>query len=202
MTPIKINGQSLEIPSSWDEVTVGQFIQLRESAECVNPVAKIISALTGIEYETIESMKCDVSDAVLQAINFVGNVPEFSKMIAPDKINIGGTDYDVIKDISEETFGQKIMMQQKINEATEAGKDLSVLIPFAIATYFQPIVFNEKYSGKKAEQFETVTSQCKIIEAFPVANFFLSRCIHSQKKNQNNSTSAPQQKKFQPELKD
>lgn len=202
MIPVTINNHNMYIPSSWDEVTVAQFIKLASDGDCVNPVAKTIAALTGIDYDIIESMQCDVSDSVMQSISFIGNVPDFSKMKAPAEIKIGEQVLTVPKDITEETFGQKIMIQQKINDCIESGKDLSTLIPFTIATYFQPAYFNEKYSGKKAEQLEELTNQCKIIEAFPVANFFLSRCINSLKKKTNTSTSARQKKNWKQGLKD
>jgi len=202
MTPILIDNKNIYIADCWEDVTVDQFVKLISNADCVNPVANIIAALTGIDYDVIESMKCDVSESVMSAISFVGNVPDFSAMKTPDKITIGDKLLPVIKDITEECFGQKIMVQQKINDCVESGKDLSTLIAFTIATYFQPAFYNEKYSGKKAEEFEQITKHCKILEAFPVANFFLSRYINSQQKKTSTSTSRQQKKNSKQALKD
>jgi hypothetical protein len=187
MTPIKINGQSLEIPSSWDEVTTMQFIELSDSEERPNHIVRIISALTGIEYETLAATECEIAESVLQAVAFIGTPPDFSKLIAPDKINVGGKLLTVPKDITSETFGQKTLVQQKINECVEAKKELSSIIPFTIAQYFQPAYYDSKYNDKQAEQFESITRHVKILEAFPVANFFLSKYISSLNERANNS---------------
>lgn len=175
MTPIKINGQSLEIPSQWEEVTTMQFIALSDSDDKPNHIVRIISALTGIEYETLAATTCELSDAVLSAVAFIGSPPDFSKLIAPDKINVGGKLLQVPKDITTETLGQKTLVQQKINECVEAKQELSTIIPFTIAQYFQPAYDDVKYNDKRAEQFEAITRHCKIVEAFPVANFFFEQ---------------------------
>ena len=86
ISPIKINGKPVFIPSDWGELTFGQFLSIQKS----KTDAEILSAVTGIELETCEQLQPDMASALLSPLLLFVNeeVPEVinSPLTVPDRI--------------------------------------------------------------------------------------------------------------------
>lgn len=175
MISVTINETTISVPDKWPEVTVKQYCDLCSNINDLNAV-RLLSILSGIAYETLLNFDCSIFETgILPAMNFVKNSFSKDPLPLPEKIIIGEKELVVPKDIAAETFGQKVMLQMKINEAQDAQKDLIELIPFTIATYLSPIYYGQKYDDKRAEMLIPLIQEMPITQAYPVAYFFLNR---------------------------
>jgi len=91
-TAIKINGQAVEIPTEWSEVTFGQFLRLKDA----DTDAKMLHALTGIDIEVCEQINVDYLNAILLPVIELGDVPDIDNPLIFGKevpANIGRMEY-------------------------------------------------------------------------------------------------------------
>lgn len=64
ISPIKINGKPVFIPSDWSELTFGQFLSIQKS----QTDAEILSAVSGIELETCEQLQPELISILLSPL--------------------------------------------------------------------------------------------------------------------------------------
>lgn len=70
-TAITINGKPVEVPSSWDEITYGQYLRLKD----VETDAETLSIFTGLDLETCQQINPNVIEAILLPTSELGEVP-------------------------------------------------------------------------------------------------------------------------------
>jgi hypothetical protein len=75
MIKFKLNGKPLEIPSSWEDLTLKQHNAIIQNKEGL-PGA--LSILTGIDLETIKKAKFEGLNQLIQALSFLKKAPEYS----------------------------------------------------------------------------------------------------------------------------
>jgi len=132
------------LPSQWEEVTVKQFIDLEGSKGTDNPT-KLLSILSGIPLPKIMDTKTNLQLQINQALNFITlKAPKWKALALRDRYKFKGKIYYIRKelnflqkvlrfflglfkyqfkhqfymrpkDIELETFGQKILLQNKLN---------------------------------------------------------------------------------------
>ena len=69
-TGITINGQSVHIPSTWDDVTFSQFLQMKDCKDD----SVLLSVLTGIDVELCRQIKPNILEAILSPVANIGEV--------------------------------------------------------------------------------------------------------------------------------
>jgi len=110
-TAIKINGQSVEIPNEWSEVTFGQFLRLKDA----DTDAKILAAITGFDVELCEQIDADYLNAILLPIAKLGEVPTVDNPLICGKVvpdNIGRMEY--ARKINCDSLGRKYDNEEAI----------------------------------------------------------------------------------------
>lgn len=161
MIDFKLNGKKVQIPSSWDEVTAAQYLQLLDLKE---DYLQAVSIFSGIDYETFKKATVIGLEKVIHTLSFIKNGPDLSKIV--DKV--GG--YDVPKNIQFEILAQfedtRAILQncKGIIEVTKA-------YPKIVAIYLQKIR-DKEYDYTKAQQMvdEVLTMPAK--EVITVGAFF------------------------------
>ena len=91
-TAIKINGNPVDIPTEWGEVTFGQFLRLKDA----DTDAKMLAAITGLDVEICEQVSAEYLNAILFPISELGEVPEIDNPLILGKevpTNIGRMEY-------------------------------------------------------------------------------------------------------------
>jgi len=116
-----------EIPTSWDQVTYGNFLKL---TECGTDIAKIVSLFTGIDIDTLRKSKILNIEAVTGALSFL-NVP-MDALDIPDKV-LG---YDIPKNLEFESMGQYADIQDAIKKAEGKDKEMKQIIDHGKKTYY------------------------------------------------------------------
>jgi hypothetical protein len=140
----------------WGELTMEQWKQIENSTD----LKHIASVLSGL----------DVNEALLnQLLPFMFFMqtpfePEDWKL--PPSITIEGVEIRINIDIKNETFGQKLLLQEQV-KPNEIEK--------AIAIYLQPAFSGEEFDYNKALAMIPLINKLKLCEIYPVANFFFSQ---------------------------
>ena len=180
MIHLKIGSKNVDMASSWDDVTIDQFIRIKEK----NNIISYLSILTDLEEQEIMNASVDdIEKKVIPLLDFVNDVPETEKM--PDMITISDKKLSVPKDISLKTFGQKHFLQEAMATEYKKSKDLIGVIPTALAIYFYPDFYGDRFDIAKATEFTEICKKVKVREAIPVGNFFLTQSVNSMKEKIN-----------------
>jgi hypothetical protein len=74
MINFKLNGQSLQIPTAWNEVTFGQYLEIFGLKD---DVIQLVAILTKQDYEYLKNATILGLDKLLEAISFINQPPEF-----------------------------------------------------------------------------------------------------------------------------
>lgn len=155
-----------EIPTSWDDVTFGQFLDLSQAG---NDTAKILSVFTEIPEETIKKAKIHNLDLILNAISFVSK--DQIKTVLPDKI-LG---YKVPKNLQTETIGQYEDLKLEAAKIKDNSKE-----SLSIYTKFCAIYAVDPYDYKEAERLAPAFLHAPCGEVVAIGNFTLLKLIESK----------------------
>lgn len=91
-TGITINDTPVEVPSSFDEITFGQFIKLKEA----ETDSETMSVLTGIDVEVCKLIPTETMDVILAPASNLGDIEHIDKPLIfgkPVPTNIGQLEY-------------------------------------------------------------------------------------------------------------
>ena len=154
-------------PSSWEELTVKQLILIKSVDS--DDLIQLFSIVTGIEFDRLNNSKDAKLEAHLyQTIEFLLESPEWEKIKAPRRYNLGGKLYEV-PDISKATLGQNVMLSNTIANS----KDFIGLLPKVIAIYFQPVI-DGSFNRHRIPEVEELVLNSAALDAYGVGSFFLS----------------------------
>lgn len=171
MIKFKIEGKEYSCPTSWKDVTVKQFQELK--AWDKKDFIKLLSIITGVEYSIIfKTSELDVDTKLLPFLEFLKKPLDVNNLPAVSFLTIEGKQYDIPKNLDRYSFGQKIDATNAINDAIEKTGDVYNYISKVVAIYMQPIVQNRDYKTTEAVEFKSVIDKCSIVEAYTVASFF------------------------------
>src|SRR3972149_3170942 len=79
MITFKLNGQSIQIPTTWNEVTFKQYIQMFDLKD---DIIQVVAIFTGMEYEYLKNAVIVGLDDILTAISFINSPPVFPGSIS------------------------------------------------------------------------------------------------------------------------
>ena len=172
---------SFNVPRGYEEITLGQYIDiLKWDGESL---LDIVGILTGLDDEIIQNTDVhQVAQDVVKYLNWVTVAPTFMDKESefhydcpvPDTIKIGFKHYPVTKDITLETFGQKISLQVHLKMAQKDELSLAETIPMALAIYFYPIVSGKSYDEDRARELLPLIKNVNLLDAYTVSGFFLN----------------------------
>lgn len=178
--PYMIDGERFTIPTAWSEVTLGEFMQLKK----LKPGDSIglLNILTGLSREVLERADLvDVERKIVPNLRFFEDEKiDLGAIPCPSTITIEGRAYIVPLDIRVKTFGQLVMLEQEVERSIKETGYLVDAMPLALAIYFYPIVTGKPFNGDEAEEFVEVMLKTKVVEAYPVAAFFLTSLQRSK----------------------
>lgn len=162
MIDFKLNDKKVRIPSSWDDVSMKQYLSILNGE--IKDTSDTIALFTGIDPATIKKATIIGLDKVIGALSFLNTVPDFSKRV--DKI--GG--YNLPKDIQFESLAQFEDMRAIIKTCADI-KSITNAYPKMVAIYLQKIRDGEyDYSKAMTMAEEVLTYPAK--EVITVGAFF------------------------------
>ena len=176
--PFLINKQPMNIASRWEELTLGQTIDIlawanSESKEIVE-LAAIISGMD--KSYLMQQPMSQVSKIAAVGISFIPETPEPDKWQCPYQFELDGKIYNREFDAGDISYGCMSLF-----EATIMRGDIKFAekIPIMIAS----IIYKGSFKGREKEAKKDIEDlannhvmNMKFTDAHPLASFFLNKC--------------------------
>lgn len=177
MIPLKIGEIKTNIPTSWDEITLRQYMDLGTYREDLN-ILRLLSILTGVEYRTLLNVNADsFDDRIIDSIEFIKTPLDIYTLEEKETLNWRGREI-IIPDPSTHTIGQKLALQSKIRQLQETGEGShAILVSYAIAIYLQPLIDKSEFDDSRIEEIRKDVLTLPLVVAYPVGSFFLDGWI-------------------------
>lgn len=163
---ITINGkpECRELPTSWPQVTFGQFIEL---VDCLDDPCKVLSVFTGIGPDVIRNSQIQNLETIIAVLSFLNGQP-------PTVIPKAILGYPVPTDLGLETIAQfeDLKNELKTVNAETPVKEQFLKYPLYVATYcIKP------YSWQEAEKLAPKFLNAPASEVLAIGNFTLMKLI-------------------------
>lgn len=185
MLPFSLGNHPFQLPTCWEDISLGKYLDLhRLAVEGRTEFHQILSVLIGIPEEDLQQCpEVDLDRRLAPHLTFLQTPVIASSIPVPDTITIDGKSYEVPKDLSLESFGQAIFLNEALRDAYGKTGDVIVAIPEALALYFYPKVTGKKFLIADAREFvPVIREKVSFMDGYPVGNFFLTTYIASRRK--------------------
>ena len=161
------------VPEGWHEVKLKHIINLESkwSGESSDMIG-LLSSFTDCAYEEIEHSKEDLWEPLFRVLSFVFEAPKWQKIKKPKTVTIGSKVIKPPRNLSLETFGQKILALKLItNEENQINN-----IPDIVAIYLQPAYDGLFNSGRVAD-IKKLVLEMTAFDAMPYGLFFFKKLL-------------------------
>jgi len=141
MINIDFSGNTYELPTKFDEVSLGKYMDIIAIQKELKPLDKmvaILSILTGLGEDDIKKISADQIGAINQHLTYLFKTQTH---LLIDQIKIDGEWYGFNKRINDMSFGEYIDLEQFSNE-DNSQKNLHMLM----AILYRPIKQKKKSS--------------------------------------------------------
>lgn len=195
MIKFKLNGKSINVASSWDDLTFDQFLKVLDLKD---DSLQAVSLASSLDYELLKTTPIIGLETILQAIQFLhkpANYPTSTKTIGKYKLPLDskGEFNPQFKRLDQFEDMRKIMI------ASDKGvKSLTEAYASYCAIYLQELR-DKEYSYSKAMAMVDEVKQMPAKEVIPAGSFFLIKLLSlstgtkttSQTTNQKSKKSKP-----------
>lgn len=196
----KVTKQSIECIDCWEELTVKHWISLSKLEGKELDFFQVFSVFSGIDYKVLMSINDkNLERKIYQGVNWFFEEPvDLDKVPLPEQVVYNKTAIPIPKHFGSKTIGQKFMLNKHI----KSKMSMEEMIPIVLAIYLEPeykikrkeielgkmhIDFTEEeralvaWSPEKTAHFIKVCEDFPIMEAYPIASFFLGLRKHPKR---------------------
>lgn len=194
MIQFKINGKKVQVCSTWNDLTLNQYLQVQKLKD---DFLQLVSICSGLDYEILKKAEIVGLESVIESVKFVSKPPEIPSSVSKigkytipldskGQFNIQYKRLDQFEDM------RKIMSGCKdIGSITEA-------YPQFVAIYLQPIRDGE-YNYSKAMAMVDEVRELPALPVISLGSFFLIRLLSlSSGTAKTSQNTAQSQKKLKP----
>ena len=153
-----------QVPESWEEITVRQFMALEN---LVKPL-EIMAEVMGVDLSFVENTRTNLAPAMARIINIFNARPPDLENRKPQGFGFQGKLVKLPRDLDNLMFGQLIQINTLLAE--DANKNLVKIMGIAL----QPVLDGE-YNEQNQEKYSTLLQELPIIEVFPELFFFAEK---------------------------
>lgn len=183
MLVFKIGSLTLSMPDQPKELTLGQFLKLRDEKDIISQLAILCTVdkedLLGIKYSDKSEKQLQHAISLTEVLN--ENIRDFFNSdactVSPATVEILNKVVRVPQDMEKEPFWPsrkvKEIIQEKIQETgTGVSFDPTDKAADVIAHYLYVPFTGRPYNEYQAEEFKEVVNTLPLTDAIPLANFF------------------------------
>lgn len=169
MINFKLNGKKIQVASSWDDVTYGQYLQI---IKIKDDLLKLVSICSGTDYEILKTANISGLESVIEAMSFVKSPPVFPESIT----EIGGYSIHKNFNIQFESLAQfedmRSIMMAKSEEKNKVHEDLGMYV----LLYLQKIR-DKEYDFEKAKAMREEVLNMPALKVLALGGFFLLKLV-------------------------
>ena len=171
MISFKLNNQSIQIPTTWEEVTYSQYLKLISMPD---DMIYLVSVFTGQDYEVLKSAIISGLDKVLEALAFINKPPQFPPYVdqcGPYKIP---ANKEGQFNIQYESLGQFEDMRQAMLKREKTTLGHMEAYSKYVAIYLQKIR-DKEYNNKRVPELEEEIKSFPAYQVMALGAFFFLR---------------------------
>ena len=176
------------LPNSYDMLTCKQYIDLLNIDINNKPLA--LEALTGVDTELWKQVASDKMELIEKELDFLNYKYDFFNPTLKNKVTINDKTIEIPKAIENKTWGQKLLVEAKLNELREVIKEkpnnVYKIYPFVTAVYLCDAYYEKDFTDELAEEFEQLLLEQPVSDVFTIAGFFLLNWKSGRKLNRSN----------------
>lgn len=168
MINFKINGKSVLIPTSWEDLTYSQYLEIFNLKD---DVLQLVSILSGTDYEILKTATISGLDKLLEAISFINTPPEFPGYVSecgPYKIP---SNKEGKFNIQYESLGQFEDARQAISKTEPGALALTKAYGKIVSIYLQKIK-DGKYNPSEVPAMEEEINNYPAYQIITLGGFF------------------------------
>lgn len=154
------------VPESWDDITLGQLIELDALNEEVPSLTKVVSVLTGKPLDIVEQLPLQFTNAILSKMEFIKERPEIEPSVSCE---IGGERYSV-NVVEDMRLGEFVAVETVLS----ADKD-DVAGVLAVVCRKGGEVYDTEFENKVVGERKKMFLDAPCTKVLPVVAFFLLR---------------------------
>lgn len=154
------------VPESWDDITLGQLIELDALNESVPSLTKVVSVLTGKPLDIVEQLPLQFTNAILSRMEFIKERPEIEPSVSCE---IGGERYSV-NVVEDMKLGEFVAVETVLS----ADKD-DVAGVLAVVCRKGGEVYDTEFENKVVEERKKMFLDAPCTKVLGVIGFFLLR---------------------------
>jgi hypothetical protein len=189
MINFKLNGKKIQVASSWDDLTYGQYLQI---IKINDDLLKLVSICSGTDYDILKKSNIYGLESVIEAMSFVKSPPVFPESIT----EIAGYSIPKNFNIQFESLAQfedmRSIMMAKGEDKNKVHEDFGMYV----SLYLQKIR-DKEYDFEKAKAMREEVLNMPALKVLALGGFFLLKLVslsngikaNSQATNQNQKKS-------------
>ena len=178
------------IDDSWDDITLGKFIEINAQEEPKD--SKMFSILTGLDEEIIRQCSHTTVRGVLGQIESLLDPNTLEELTPLDRFTFEEKEY-IGSDLTKASYGEWIDLESELDALNEGKIER---LPYLLAITFRPE--GQEYSWDKARNMAKQFKRMPITTAYRLRAFFLTREIQSLRDSLSSSAQTNQQKTNSP----
>jgi hypothetical protein len=192
MIQFKLNGQSFSAPTSWEEVTFKQYLEI---FNLNGDLLQVVSLFSGADYETVKKATVIGLDKLLEALSFLNTpheIPTYSPTCGPYTLPANSKGQF---NIQYESLGQFEDARQAMNKV--AGKSMqehTKAYGKYVAIYLQKIRDGE-YDPQKVDAMEVDVQNFPALQVCSLGQFFFVKLKTLLNGTRKTSPPTPQSRK-------
>ncbi len=176
MVTIKINKVVFNIAENISELCTFQYCEMNKHRDNLN-IVRLLSILSGIDYTVLNNSDCSQFEPILSLLNFDAKDKPLHEIECPKSVLIDKKQIEVVQEVGQETFGQKVFAQEVVNSMIAERIDKVEALVKVAAIYLQPQI-DGSFDDKKAKALENKLMELPITTVYPIGNFFLSKYVN------------------------
>lgn len=177
----------IEIPTSWNDITIGHYIQLRPIlATEMNDVSKVINilcVLTGKKREEIKQLSVEQYHKLVKKMSFLNT--ELPKELKKRRFLVGGKWYEFKYEANKLLFGEYVNLMEILQKANNNEEVIYENLHTILTIICRP-VYKTMFGFKNAEvdgevirqTAENFYNNMPITIAYPIGVFFYNHLPH------------------------
>lgn len=183
MHPYQLNPEfEIHLPTSYDEITVGQFEMIR-AIKPEDKESRLISIVTGISESIIEEWDIEQADEIIEVLSFLSDKIDIAMYPIPDEIEINGKSINPKVNVRVASIDQRWSFERRLwPELVKNHGVIDANLSVALAIYLQPLITGEKFNDDSLDPTIEMVKKLPVLKAYPIAYFFTNACVRSLNK--------------------
>lgn len=178
MQQFKIADKRFSIPTSYEELTVQQFVAISKTTDLVD-ILSILSDIPRGDWLNCSDIDIDITLAPWLA--WLNIKKDWAALQPPQSIKVGERVIVVPRNLRVHTWGQKLLLEKIWRSVVNGQVNEADAISESVAIYLQPAISNSKFDDNKIDEVKAIINELPIVDIYPIASFFFAKFIQSSK---------------------